>query len=96
MQPVKLTVLGNENVAALQHLNFHVMLEIKGASCTDLHGCSLIVSEDVATGLRVLPEVEVCMPEPLALDVIGLSSLAASAGDTSTTVHVRVKRTLVR
>eukprot|EP00971_Amphidinium_carterae_P305039 6061422-Amphidinium_carterae.1 len=62
-EPIKLTVMGEDNVAAMLRVKFHAVVELDGASCTDYQNITLIVGEDVALSLRILGEGEVQLPE---------------------------------
>eukprot|EP00971_Amphidinium_carterae_P247581 4916340-Amphidinium_carterae.1 len=64
-EPMKLTVMGEENVTATVRLKFDAVVEMDGVSCTDYQSTTSIVREDVALSLRPPsegdpPEVPFC------------------------------------
>eukprot|EP00971_Amphidinium_carterae_P341836 6480874-Amphidinium_carterae.1 len=47
-EPLKLTVMGLENMSSMLPLKFHTVAELDGVSCTDYQGMTLIVGDDAA------------------------------------------------
>eukprot|EP00971_Amphidinium_carterae_P126528 2506831-Amphidinium_carterae.1 len=61
--PIKLMVMGEDNVTAMLRVKVHAVVELDGASCTDYQGrkCG-------ALSLRFLAEGEVRLPEPTQIE----------------------------